>query len=672
MKSIITLCTFLFIVTCTFAQKTELPDTTGKKTQDKTEVRQDKTDDKQDKNEIKQDTTEVKQDKTEVKEDKSETRLDTTEVKQDKTEVKEDKSETRLDTTEVKQDKTEVKEDKSETRQDTTNVKQDKTEVKVDKSETGQDTTIVKQDKIEIKDDKSEVKKDDSNVEDGKKEGRENQVEEPGKQNSEKKEIRITPGASGVKRSIGYKFSSITRDGDPGDGIFRYNNFILPSVTYIFVNKKDIKGEDQTNWYRTWKDSTGATGRGQLMLAETAGKIVNIFDITDSFIDAGGYWKIPVKYVSGKLPVNDYVYYYVFNRIAHKVGDNQGRQDETGKETTKEIVAEQGGEGEQVTEVSEPEKVEEVKEAEKVEEIKEPEKVEEVIEPEKVEEVKEAEKVEEVKEAEKVEEVKVVEKVEEVKEAEKVEEVKEGEKVEEVREAEKVEEVKETEKVEEVKEAEKVEEVKEIEKVEQDKQQPYEVQDTKKIPVTPPAREISGNQVPPTQNYYGTTGGKKRKCYRGIIELGYALRISEYGLNNFRFNFINGFNIGPTSFGLGIGVRKYYDQPSKHPDWTLVSSDIQIPVFLDIRTHFSSKKVTPYLALGIGNSEGFDTDTSQNKPEGLFLHSSAGVWFNISDRFAIFTGFAYEMQRLEYALVSDEIPFKKYTNSVSFNIGIAF
>src|SRR4030042_1233913 len=140
---------------------------------------------------------------------------------------------------------------------------------------------------------------------------------------------KITPNASGVKRSIGYKFNSITEDKDPGSGIFRYNNKNAASVTYIFVDKYDIKGEDQTNWYETWDDTTGATGRGQLVLVELNGENVNVFDVTGVFIDGNGYWKFPVEYVSGKLPANDSVYFYIFNRIAHTDrSDNENQSNE--------------------------------------------------------------------------------------------------------------------------------------------------------------------------------------------------------------------------------------------------------------------------------------------------------------------------------------------------------
>ena len=653
-------------------------------------------------------------------------------------------------------------------------------------------------------------------------------------------DTKITPGASGVKRSIGYRFSSITDAGDPGDGIFRYNNKNISLVTYIIVDKNDIKGEDQTNWYETWDKETGATGRGRVTLVELEGDNINVFDITDVFIEGNGYWKFPVEYISGTLPVNDSVYFYVFERIAHRGGSDKDKEEVEEVEPVEEVpivIAEEqeAEEAEPVVEEEEPvvvvaeapeEEAEEV--AEEVQEVAEvveepvvaaaeaPEEIaeaaEEVIEEAEpiVEEpvVVVAEEIQEpvaevVEEAEPIVEEPVVVVAEEIQEpvAEVAEEappviVTEAPPV-----AEPIPEPEpEPEPEPKAKPAAPVAEpvpepepepepepkAKPTAPVAETVDQPERVADeaptpprTETRPVTQPAREkerdtqttvgagrrtISSTKQPVTQapqetkttivtrerrtepakqpsqqtqttvterrqtvpvtqpapiperkplpepeqgppaqialqpveetqkepvtqtvpekkyddfpvvqNYYQSSGGRSHgKWYRGIIEIGYALRVSEYGMNNFRFNFINAFNIKNTSIGLGIGVRKYYDKPSKHPDWHLVSSDVQIPVFLDVRTHFSSKTFTPYLGIGIGGSQGFDSDTTNNKTEGLYFHATGGLWINLSERFAVFGGFAYELQKLEYANFSDEIPYKKNTNSISINIGIAF
>jgi opacity protein-like surface antigen len=671
----------------------------------------------------------------------------------------------------------------------------------------------------------------------------------------EKKEkdqdTKITPGASGVKRSIGYRFSSITNDSDPGKGVFRYNNKNISAVTFIIVDKNDIKGEDQTNWYSTWDKTTGATGRGRLTLVELEGNNVNVFDITDVFIDGKGYWKLPVEYVSGTLPQNDSVYYYVFERIAHGRGsdkdkekvedveevevvepsfaeatdsvrqsglrpsESEGREEPVAEvvaeaepvvEEVEEVIAEAEEvveEAEEVIEEAEPvveEPVAEVAEEAPVVVLEEPEEVVEeapeviVEEPEEVAEAAAEVPVVEEAVAEAapvvVEEPSLAEATDSVRQsglppsesedreepvAEVVPEAPAGEviKAPPVAEPKPVPEPKPEPKAkpaapvaETVTQPEKVtdeapapprtetktvpEPARERERDTQTTvgagrrtisstkpatQPPQEtktttvaretrtepakqpsqqtqttiatvrqtvtvtqpaptperkplpepekgppaqialqpVEETQKEPVTQPVPEKKYDDFPVVQNYYQSSGGRSHgKWYRGIIEIGYALRISEYGMNNFRFNFINGFNIKNTSIGLGIGVRKYYDKPSLHPDWHLVSGDVQIPVFLDVRTRFSSKTFTPYLGIGIGGSQGFNSDTTNNKSEGLYFHATGGLWINLSDRFAIFGGFAYEMQKLEYANFSDEIPYKKNTNSISINIGIAF
>src|SRR5574340_1255744 len=75
---------------------------------------------------------------------------------------------------------------------------------------------------------------------------------------SNKQETKITPGASGVKRSIGYRFSSLVQPGNPGSGNFMFNSGTIDKVTYLIVNDIDITGDNQTKWYSTWDDTTGA------------------------------------------------------------------------------------------------------------------------------------------------------------------------------------------------------------------------------------------------------------------------------------------------------------------------------------------------------------------------------------------------------------------------------
>jgi len=179
------------------------------------------------------------------------------------------------------------------------------------------------------------------------------------------------------------------------------------------------------------------------------------------------------------------------------------------------------------------------------------------------------------------------------------------------------------------------------------------------------------NRYSYTQNTTSLQNPTHSKCYRGIIEIGYDLGLGSYGISNFKFNFINGFKIGQyASVGLGVGYRHYNYMNANHSDKFLVSSVNQIPIFIDLRTSFSGKKLTPYLAAGIGGSTGTGSGLMQ---EGLYLTVSGGIWYNLSERLAVFAGLAYDHQRLEF---SDTNPFtnnyNKYCNSLGINIGISF
>ena len=159
------------------------------------------------------------------------------------------------------------------------------------------------------------------------------------KADGQTQDTRYQEGASGVKRSISYKFSTIITDEDPGIGIFRYNNDSLSDITYIFVDVNDLSGEDQTKWYSTWDDTTGATGRGRINIVEYEGQNVNIFDVSGVFIKESGYWKIPVKYISGALPANGATYYYVFERIENKDKTAKSEKEESDKKAAEVIAA---------------------------------------------------------------------------------------------------------------------------------------------------------------------------------------------------------------------------------------------------------------------------------------------------------------------------------------------
>jgi hypothetical protein len=164
--------------------------------------------------------------------------------------------------------------------------------------------------------------------------------------------------------------------------------------------------------------------------------------------------------------------------------------------------------------------------------------------------------------------------------------------------------------------------------------------------------------------------------YQGIIELGYALRIGKYGMNNFRLNFINGLKSDPYfSYGLGVGIR-YYSKMNE--SYSTVNSRIILPIFLNFRTNLLRGKVSPYLALGVGTAISFEKIlTSARLYPGLFegvgflFNPSAGVSLKISQKCAINLGLAYEIQKMNFLRYPNP-EARKSVGSLSINCGISF
>lgn len=154
------------------------------------------------------------------------------------------------------------------------------------------------------------------------------------------------------------------------------------------------------------------------------------------------------------------------------------------------------------------------------------------------------------------------------------------------------------------------------------------------------------------------------KRYQGIIETGYSWGLGEWGQSVFRFNAINAIKLPHYSIGIGTGfsiLNQYQNQ------FNAIRFHYQVPIFLDNRIYFSNKRIRPYLAFGIGLSivaHDMLGDLS------LFLNSSTGIFWKISDRVSLIIGIAYESYNIKY----EDIPkkYSKYSNSLGFNIGISF
>lgn len=125
-------------------------------------------------------------------------------------------------------------------------------------------------------------------------------------------------GPMGPRNGIEYIFSTTVTDADPGNGIFRYNNSAIVSVTFIYVDNIDNFGNTQTSWYDSWDDSTdGVRGFLTIQSSSPSGLTANVFRITGNVTVASGYYKIPVSYVSGSIPSNESLLSIVFSRTGN-------------------------------------------------------------------------------------------------------------------------------------------------------------------------------------------------------------------------------------------------------------------------------------------------------------------------------------------------------------------
>jgi hypothetical protein len=147
--------------------------------------------------------------------------------------------------------------------------------------------------------------------------------------------------------------------------------------------------------------------------------------------------------------------------------------------------------------------------------------------------------------------------------------------------------------------------------------------------------------------------------YRGIVELGYRSGIGYSGMDGFKLNIINGYQVNPYFFlGFGTGIRYYSDAQAS-----------AIPLFADLRANFMDNKISPYLSLGVGYS--FDPTNEFEGIFGFLLNPNLGVSFKVSDKSAMNVGIGYEMQQIKvYDYFYGE--YNKNSSAISIDVGISF
>ena len=134
----------------------------------------------------------------------------------------------------------------------------------------------------------------------------------------------------------------------------------------------------------------------------------------------------------------------------------------------------------------------------------------------------------------------------------------------------------------------------------------------------------------------GNAQSSANGCYRGIIDAGYSIGVGDYEFGRFEVNTSHGYQFNPYLFlGAGAGLHFMSSYETKNMDIPLDvrDSQVDIPVFANIRCNFSKKKVSPFVDVKGG--------TYVTNNGGLYVNASAGCRFAINEKQAVNIAIGY-------------------------------
>ena len=147
-----------------------------------------------------------------------------------------------------------------------------------------------------------------------------------------------------------------------------------------------------------------------------------------------------------------------------------------------------------------------------------------------------------------------------------------------------------------------------------------------------------------------------RNCYRGYIDAGYSIGVGDYEFGRFEVNTSHGYQFNPYFFlGAGAGLHFMSSYETKDMDIPLDvrDSQVDIPVFANIRCNFSKKMVSPFVDVKGG--------TYVTNNGGLYVNASAGCRFAINEKQAVSLAVGYASEKLEFET------FDRFTSNTSMN-----
>lgn len=132
-------------------------------------------------------------------------------------------------------------------------------------------------------------------------------------------------------------------------------------------------------------------------------------------------------------------------------------------------------------------------------------------------------------------------------------------------------------------------------------------------------------------------------CYRGFVDLGYAVGIGDYGFGRVEVNTSHGYQINPYLF-IGAGVGLHFAASYETSDMEIAldtrDSKVDIPVFANAHFNFMKKKFSPFVDIKGG--------TYVNNGGGLYVSASVGCRIAINKKQGINIGVGYASEKLEF------------------------
>jgi hypothetical protein len=160
-------------------------------------------------------------------------------------------------------------------------------------------------------------------------------------------------------------------------------------------------------------------------------------------------------------------------------------------------------------------------------------------------------------------------------------------------------------------------------------------------------------EPPSTLNAVPKGNSGLKRGYLGMINIGYGIRVGQdsKGTDFAKFDFVNGYQFNPYLYtGFGTGLRYYFDNGQ---------NSLVIPMFVDIRGHFSDYFIAPYIAIGLGYSL---EATPQFQGLGFMINPSIGATFKTGKYVALNFGIGYVLQMYQDGSV----------NSINLDLGFSF